>query len=972
MSNQDMSNFSMLELFRMEAEAQVSILNENLLALENNPNPATALESLMRASHSIKGAGRIVGLDAVVTVAHVMEDCFVAAQSGTIALDYPQKIDILLQGVDRLNSISLLSENQLESWLNENQENLDNLVNTITTIIKNEPLANLTSTSKSSPDISPTITIETISENQPIAETLLFSEELLSDFIISEPSINTSLKPDFSMLKHLQKEIKISGNVLKTSLLEVQQTSETEIAIPTLIQAAHIIKGSGKIVQLESIIKLSFAIEETLKKIQGDRALLNNVRLNHLLECVNFLLQVVEISESDLESWLLKHREQINQLITNLLSNIDSVSDNSIKITEIHDRQGAKKIEISPQKNESKPEESLSKIAPQTSAIAHQPPQPITPVISPHKTSPEAAKNPERIVKVSADNLNRLMGLAGESLVEVNWLQPFADSLFKLRHHQVELYQLLEKLQESLADISLSQKSKNYLDSARKQANKCHYFLTDRLNDLEIFARRSANLSDRLYREVIASHMRPFADGVQAFPRMVRDLSRQMGKQVKLEILGKSTKVDRDILEKLEAPLTHILRNGVDHGIELPEERIALGKPPEGTIRLEAVHRGGMLSLTITDDGRGVDLEKLRQKIVNQGMVNRDMASQLTEPELMEFLFLPGFSTAQKVTEISGRGVGLDVVQSMIQEVGGILRAVSDQGKGMTFHLQLPLTLSVIRTLLVDISGEPYAFPLTRIDRILMIHRAEIKVAENRQYFCLDHQKNIGLVPAYQVLELPPPQVESELLPVIIISDRVNSYGLAVDKFLGERALVVRPLDPSLGKVMDINAAALMEDGSPVLIIDVEDIVRSIDKLLSVGYLNKVGQTTHTIKQKKKRILVVDDSITVREMERKLLENNGYMVEIAVNGIEAFNAIKMSYFDLVITDIDMPKMNGIDLVSQIKNNPKYQSIPVIIVSYKDRQEDKIRGLEVGADYYLAKSSFDDNSLLNAVLDLIGP
>ncbi|MEY3870494.1 MAG: hypothetical protein RLZZ338_4388 [Cyanobacteriota bacterium] len=966
-----MSNFSMLELFRMEAESQVSILNENLLALENNPNPATALESLMRASHSLKGAGRIVGLDAVVTIAHVMEDCFVAAQSGSIALDSPAKIDILLQGVDLLNSISLLSENQLESWLKENQGNLDNLVNAIGTIIKKEPLANLSSTSESSPDISPIITIETISENQTIAETL-FSEELLSDFLISEPNINTDLTPDLSMVKHLQKEIKKSGNILKNSLLEVEQNSETEIAIPTLIQAAHIIKGSGKIVQLESIIKLAFAIEETLKKIQGDRALLNNVRVNHLLGCVNFLLQVVEISEQDLPSWLLKHREQINQLITNLLSNIDSVSDNSIKITEIHDRQGAEKIEISPQKNESKPEESLSKIAPQTSAIAHQPSPPITPVISSPQKSPEAAKTPERIVKVSADNLNRLMGLAGESLVEVNWLQPFADSLFKLRHHQVELYKLLENLQESLDDVSLSHKSKNYLDSARKQANKCHYFLTERLNDLEVFARRSANLSDRLYREVIASHMRPFADGVQAFPRMVRDLSRQMGKQVKLEILGKSTQVDRDILEKLEAPLTHILRNAVDHGIELPEERIALGKPPEGIIRLEAIHRGGMLSLTITDDGRGVDLEKLRQKIVNQGMVNPDMASKLTEPELMEFLFLPGFSTAQKVTEISGRGVGLDVVQSMIQEVGGILRAVSTLGKGMTFHLQLPLTLSVIRTLLVEISGEPYAFPLTRIDRILMIAHGEINVAENRQYFSLDAQKNIGLVPAYQVLELPPPQVESELLPVIIISDRVNSYGLAVDKFLGERALVVRPLDPSLGKVMDINAAALMEDGSPVLIIDVEDIVRSIDKLLSVGYLNKVGQTTHAIGPNKKRILVVDDSITVREMERKLLENNGYYVDVAVNGIEAFNAIKMNYFDLVITDIDMPRMNGIDLVIQIKNHPQYQSIPVIIVSYKDRQEDKIRGLEVGADYYLTKSSFDDDSLLNAVLDLIGP
>lgn len=296
---------------------------------------------------------------------------------------------------------------------------------------------------------------------------------------------------------------------------------------------------------------------------------------------------------------------------------------------------------------------------------------------------------------------------------------------------------MLEKLQESLNDAPLNERSEDDLSSSRKKANECRHVLSERLNELELFARRSANLSDRLYREVIASNMRPFADGVQAFPRMVRDLGRQLGKQVKFEVLGKSTQVDRDILDKLEAPLTHILRNAIDHGIEVPEERLAVGKLAEGTVFLEAAHRGGMLSITVSDDGRGVELEGLRQKVVNKGLVSADMATQLTESELMEFLFLPGFSTAGKVTEVSGRGVGLDIVQSMVQEVGGILRATSNPGKGMSFHLQLPLTLSVIRTLLVEVSGEPYAFPLTRIDRILMVKGSDIAIAQNRQYFPL-------------------------------------------------------------------------------------------------------------------------------------------------------------------------------------------------------------------------------------------
>jgi two-component system sensor histidine kinase and response regulator WspE len=378
-----------------------------------------------------------------------------------------------------------------------------------------------------------------------------------------------------------------------------------------------------------------------------------------------------------------------------------------------------------------------------------------------------------------------------------------------------------------------------------------------------------------------------------------------------------------------------------------------------------------MLSITISDDGRGIDLEKLRQKIVNKKLVTPEMSQQLKEHELMEFLFLPGFSTASKVTEISGRGVGLDVAKSMSQEVGGTLRASTQPGKGMMFHFQLPLTLSVIRTLLVEICGEPYAFPLTRIDQILMLKQEEISIVENRQYFTLnDH--HIGLVSAHQVLDLPESQLESEDFPVVVISDQSYSFGLVVDKFLGEMDLVVRPLDARLGKVQDINAAALMGDGTPILVIDVSDLVRSIDNLLNSKQLRQISHHIDSDETAtKKYILVVDDSITVREMERKLLENRGYRVDIAVDGMEGWNAVRTNHYDLIISDIDMPRMNGIELVTQIKSHPNLKSIPVIIVSYKDREQDRLQGLEAGADYYLTKSSFHDDTLLNAVEDLIG-
>ena len=280
----------------------------------------------------------------------------------------------------------------------------------------------------------------------------------------------------------------------------------------------------------------------------------------------------------------------------------------------------------------------------------------------------------DRFVRVSTENLNRLMGLAGESLVEATALVPLSESFLNLKKSQLELSQLLEQLQVNLVQSPLSKEAENYLSELIYKERECRAILNDRLNALEQFSYRSFNLSDRLYREVIGTHMRPFEEGVSSFPRMVRDLARQLKKRVKLEIIGKLTMVDRDILRKLEAPLTQILRNSIDHGIEFPDERVAKGKPPEGTIHLEATHRFGMLSITISDDGKGIILDNLRESIVTKGLVTEEMSQQLNEAELMEFIFLPNFSTANQVTEISGRGVGLNIAKTMVQEVGVIFR----------------------------------------------------------------------------------------------------------------------------------------------------------------------------------------------------------------------------------------------------------------------------------------------------------
>jgi two-component system sensor histidine kinase and response regulator WspE len=356
---------------------------------------------------------------------------------------------------------------------------------------------------------------------------------------------------------------------------------------------------------------------------------------------------------------------------------------------------------------------------------------------------------------------------------------------------------------------------------------------------------------------------------------------------------------------------------------------------------------------------------------VDRELIPAAIATELSRQELLEFLFLPGFSTKQGVSEISGRGVGLDVVHTMVKDAGGVIRTTSEPGEGTRFLLVLPITRSVIRAALVSIAGQPFAFPLTAVESLVRVESEAIEDVEGRQHFVLDGRP-VGLVPAGAILGVGEGERDDSVYVVVLASESAR-YGLAVDRFLGEQDLVVRPLDPRLGDVAMISAAALDDDGDVVLIADVQDLLRSVDQLLHEGRLRNIHVTARErlADQRRKRVLVVDDSITVREVERNLLENRGFAVDVAVDGSDGWKSVRATDYDLVITDVDMPRMNGIELVRRIKQDANLSRIPVMIVSYKDRDEDRLRGLEAGAEMYLTKGSFHDETWMAAVIDLIG-
>ena len=765
----------------------------------------------------------------------------------------------------------------------------------------------------------------------------------------------------FSMLELFRLEAESQTAVLSAGVLAVEELERSPQTIEAMMRAAHSLKGAARIVGLEPAVRVAHAMEDCF--VAAGKGLFH-VRPEHvdlLLASVDFLSSIAKADDALAPQG--RWAAEADGLVARLAALLTGPG--------------------------VAPPAPARAAAPLTTDTAPEPPPPAPTPVAGATTAPPAPPAPEepaalpasarpldqtdRVVRVSADSLTRLVGLAGESLVETRQLRPFVDSLLALRAAQVELCDTVALVEERFKaeEARVPPPLLGMLARVRERADACLTGLVKRVDDFESFARRNEDLSNRLHHEVIVSRMRPLADGIRGFPRLVRDVARTLGKQVRFEVRGEQTGVDRDILDKLEAPLSHLIRNALDHGLEAPPEREAAGKPAVGTIRLEARHRAGMLHITLTDDGRGIDVEHLRAKAVARGLVAPQVAGQLSELELLEFLFLPGFSTKDQVTEISGRGVGLDVVQSMVKGVGGTVRVATQVGRQTVFTLQLPITMSVIRALLVDIGGEPYAFPLTRIDTILHCSHADVRTVEGRQYFDRDGV-SIGLVIAAQILEMPERGQPADPMPVVVISDRGQQFGMIVDAFLGERDLEVRPLDRRLGKVPDINSASLLENGNPVLIVDVEDLVRSIDNVLTGRRLSRVEfEKLAEQSRQRKRILVVDDSITVRELERQLLQARGFAVDVAVDGMDGWNAIRSARYDLVVTDVDMPRMDGIGLVALIKNDPARKDIPVVIVSYKDREEDRLRGLDAGANRYLTKSSFHDETFVHTIIDLVG-
>ena len=712
---------------------------------------------------------------------------------------------------------------------------------------------------------------------------------------------------NLSMLELFRMEVETQASTLNQGLLDIEHVKPSAEKLETLMRASHSIKGAARMVNINAVVQLAHLIEDCFVALQKGEFTLDEKDVDKLLAGVDLILQISQTDDGKIENWIEENRIDY-QHMENALKSISQYS--TFQNQDESDLKSANK--------ESSGITQFDNIGSKLSDFAT-----------------EKTDNRQSTLRISIDRLDKFLNLAGKSLVETHQLSALLPSFWQLKHKQQLLISDVSKLQEALSEDVDREQIKQIVKNLLLDMNTLRHQMAENIAQLDAIDRRTSTISDHLHREIMSSRMRPISEILGGLPRMVRDLGRHLRKEVRLRMSGISCLVDRHVLEKIDTPIKHLVQNAIDHGIEYPAEREALGKSSLATISLTVSINAGMLSIVIEDDGRGVDMENLKLRIVDKGLASVADLESMDSSEILNYLFYPGVTTKASVDDISGRGVGLDLVKDALSDLHGIVYASSVDGHGMKFQLVLPLTVSVLRVMLVAIGGESYAFPMSSIERIQYAGMDEIVEMEGKHYLYLDGEP-VPLIHANTVFECPLPKQLPPLLTVLMVENKEKKYGLVVERVDGEQEVSIHKLSSELGKVRGINSAAILNNGALSLIVEVEEFVSTVDSILRQEKNIRLYQEEWSSVQGHIRVLVVDDSLTVREMEKKLLSRLQCEIFTAEDGLEALKVLSEQTIDIVVTDIDMPNMNGIQLINELRYQPIYEKLPILIVSNRER------------------------------------
>lgn len=751
------------------------------------------------------------------------------------------------------------------------------------------------------------------------------------------------------LIATFQAELGEHLGTLNKSLLALEEgpsQEKRELLLAVLFRAAHSLKGAARVVELRDIETIAHRLEDVLGAIQRGDLSPTRELFNHLFPAVDALREAMAAHLRG-ESLPVEQREL-------LLAGLEAVLQG-----------GASSPYVPPEPKQ----ESVASISVSSPGLDEVTPRsPAAPL--------QGASAFGETIRVGTAKLDALMAGVGELLVarmraeqHLSDLQTLWQQLALWEHSWRQIQTSYNHLQQQNGQRSDVAPLLDFLGRNEEYLKALSAGMNRMLHSFASQSRRLTMLTDDLRDGVHQMRMLPIATLFDFFPRMVRDLARERGKEVTLQVEGADTEVDRQVLEAMKDPLTHLLRNAVDHGIDPPDRRRAAGKPQRGTIHLRASQKGSTIVLEVADDGVGIDLEAVRRAVVERGLLTAQEVAGLSQRETLELIFRSGLSTSDQVTDLSGRGVGLDVVRENLDQLHGLIEVDTACGQGTTFTLSLPLTMATGHVLLVKVAGETVAVSTTTVERILRVDAADVGCIENKPAMRVNGQL-LPLVSLAQVLELPRAKARlapDQKMPVIVLGMAKKRVAFWVDGLQGTQEAVIKRLGCQLSRVRNVAGATILGSGQVVMILNVADLLKSAH----AGRAVTAPLPMQARDVARRRLLVVDDSISTRTLEKNILESSGYQVLVAADGQEAWALVQSEHVDAVVADINMPLMDGFDLTEKIKSAERFRELPVILVSSLESPQDKIHGLEVGADAYITKGTFDQGQLLETIGRLIG-
>ncbi len=725
---------------------------------------------------------------------------------------------------------------------------------------------------------------------------------------------------------------------LNDDLLELEKNPDDKDTINRVFRSAHTIKGSSKMMKLNAISDVAHKLEDALDALRQKK-------IRHSQEISDLYFKGVDTISGMLE--IVASGKEVQEGEYSICKELERVA------------QGQMHMPKTPESEDPAKRVTEHKVVAELDDLTHDIAVEKDPADESERRKSTRGSDTLRISENKLDGLIKLMGEVVSTHSRMRRRVYRIKEIEKLSKKNAEIISKLgteappdKKDQEMMLHIAdtLYSDVKNFISDIREEGN--------------VFETLTGELQDRS----LEMRMLPLSTIFNGFHRVVRDVARDFEKEVDFLVEGGDTELDKKIIEKIGDPLIHMVRNSVDHGIETPEERVKKGKPRRGIIRLSARYEGGSVFVELNDDGAGVSVQRIKERALKKRMFDEEALKSIPDTEILNLIFHPGFSTSDMITDISGRGVGMDVVKRNIcDDLKGAIQVKTKEGRGTAFHIRLPLTMAIMHVLVVSISDMVFAIPSHFVKEVVRVREEDIINVVDKRAIRLREQI-IPVADLNNILGLPSISGGNENgRLILIVAGGSERQGLIIDNLLQEEDRTIKPL-PAHMKDIDLISGVTVSGSNEI------DNVLNIPKIMEAAKEVKVAEYIKQHAHKDKQvinILVVDDSVSTREIEKSILESYGYRVSLAEDGMEALEYAMKTKFDLVVTDIEMPMLDGFSLTEKLKNDENYKDTPVILVSSRDKEEDKKRGLMVGADAYIVKGDFDQTNLLDAIQSLVG-